>query len=392
MPTVSFPTIPDEAPAYIAELVKLHPGLANVNQIALSTSLAQLSLTNTEFTQAIFSPHSEFFPWVAGFPGDPANGKWFGAAVLNGDLPWCIKDKHNNFIDINAYKPATDGKISRKNECFAACHLIVIDDVGTKVKKISINLQPSYIFETSPGNCQYGYILAIPVTDPVLIARVFTALIVAGLNDPGMNTLARYVRLPVGVNSKQKYVEKLGAPFVQVVHEWQPTRRYTIDEIISGFDLDLDPPPAVAASLALPFKGIADNYVIAELKRRGLYKQPGSSPGKHDITCPWMNEHTDQVDSGTGYIEPCAEYPAGGFNCFHGHCAGRTIKDLKAFLGLCQADDYSDPLTVAVTRLAKLPALQYDMVRRDEAKALGVRPGTLDDAVKSARKCETSRL
>lgn len=48
-----------------------------------------------------------------------------------------------------------------------------------------------------------------------------------------------------------------------------------------------------------------------------------------------------------------------------------------------------DPLTAAVDRLAKLPPLQYDKVRKDESKALGVRPATLDAAVKGARKEES---
>ncbi|MFH1672935.1 MAG: DUF3631 domain-containing protein [Pseudomonadota bacterium] len=44
------------------------------------------------------------------------------------------------------------------------------------------------------------------------------------------------------------------------------------------------------------------------------------------------------------------------------------------------------PMDDAIQRLAKLPPLQYDQVRRAEAKALGVRPATLDEIVKAARK------
>lgn len=49
-----------------------------------------------------------------------------------------------------------------------------------------------------------------------------------------------------------------------------------------------------------------------------------------------------------------------------------------------------DPLTAAVNRLAKLSPLKYDQVRKGEAQALGVRPASLDDAVKSARKKDSS--
>lgn len=49
-----------------------------------------------------------------------------------------------------------------------------------------------------------------------------------------------------------------------------------------------------------------------------------------------------------------------------------------------------DPLTAAVYRLAKLSPLEYDKVRKEEAKALGVRPGTLDTVIKGARKEEVN--
>jgi putative DNA primase/helicase len=45
-----------------------------------------------------------------------------------------------------------------------------------------------------------------------------------------------------------------------------------------------------------------------------------------------------------------------------------------------------DLLTGTVNRLKKLSALQYDQVRKAEAEALGVRPSTLDTAVKGTQK------
>jgi energy-coupling factor transporter ATP-binding protein EcfA2 len=57
--------------------------------------------------------------------------------------------------------------------------------------------------------------------------------------------------------------------------------------------------------------------------------------GKHDITCPWVVEHTSEIDHGTVYYEPSEENKSlGGFKCQHGHCANRTIVDLRAFLGI----------------------------------------------------------
>jgi len=53
----------------------------------------------------------------------------------------------------------------------------------------------------------------------------------------------------------------------------------------------------------------------------------------------------------------------------------------------CEGQDSS--LDSVIQRLAALSPLEYDRVRKAKAKALGVRPGTLDDAVKGARKSET---
>jgi hypothetical protein len=74
-----------------------------------------------------------------------------------------------------------------------------------------------------------------------------------------------------------------------------------------------------------------ENAVIARLRDRGLYKVL-LGDGKHDITCPWVREHTGAVDGGTAYFEPGDQWPIGRFKCLHGHCADRHIRDLLRFL------------------------------------------------------------
>ena len=76
-----------------------------------------------------------------------------------------------------------------------------------------------------------------------------------------------------------------------------------------------------------------ENPVIKALKEAGLYKTPLGS-GKHDITCPWVNEHTDGVDNGTAYFEPNESFPMGGFRCHHSHGDRYHIHDLLAYLGV----------------------------------------------------------
>ncbi len=75
----------------------------------------------------------------------------------------------------------------------------------------------------------------------------------------------------------------------------------------------------------------AVNAVIAALHERGLYKNSLGS-GKHDITCPWVHEHTDQLDGGAAYFEPSEQYATGGFRCQHSHGdtyhVGKLLDDL----------------------------------------------------------------
>ncbi len=79
----------------------------------------------------------------------------------------------------------------------------------------------------------------------------------------------------------------------------------------------------------IPMAG--ENPIIVALRDRGLYKMPLGS-GKHDLTCPWLHEHTDAIDSGSAYFEPDEHYPVGGYCCKHSHGDKYRIKQLAAFL------------------------------------------------------------
>ncbi len=73
--------------------------------------------------------------------------------------------------------------------------------------------------------------------------------------------------------------------------------------------------------------------MLVALRDRGLYKAP-LGDGKHDITCPWVTEHTGAVNGGTAYFEPDDNWPIGGFKCLHGHCAERHVRDLLRFVDI----------------------------------------------------------
>ncbi len=82
---------------------------------------------------------------------------------------------------------------------------------------------------------------------------------------------------------------------------------------------------------------------MSALKARGLYKTPLGS-GKHDITCPWVREHTDERDTGAAYFEPDELYPLGGFCCQHSHREKYHVRELLEFLDIRPSEARHKPL------------------------------------------------
>src|SRR5262249_18766084 len=131
---------------------------------------------------------------------------------------------------------------------------------------------------------------------------------------------------------KPKYADESGVPFQCRLIEWRADKRYSPQEIVDRLQLQLAPAgrpkktaktPTGSASQSIGADDVltpkaAENPVVAALKARGLYKTPLGS-GKHDVTCPWVHEHTDELDTGAAYFEPDELYPVGGFCCQHSH-------------------------------------------------------------------------
>lgn len=157
-------------------------------------------------------------PWVAGFRCDPYHpeARWGGCPV-NGRIPDIIEPEANNYMAVSSFRAGDDGRIHRRKANFAGLHLVMIDDLGTKIGWGSIALSPSYTLETSPGNYQCGYLLVEPVADRALAEATIDAMVAQGLatdgKDPGMKGVTRYGRLPWGINNKPALVAEHGQPF-----------------------------------------------------------------------------------------------------------------------------------------------------------------------------------
>lgn len=236
----------------------------------------------------------------------------------------------------------------------------MLDDLGSKVPLGRLaGFELSWLIETSPGNHQGGIILAAPIVDGDVAVRLLNAVIGAGLCDAGATgPLSRWARLPVAINGKPKHAGEDGAPFQCRLVEWRPDRRYTPQEIVDWLQLELAPagrPKKEAKPAADHPRSLGDdaddvltpraaeNPVVSALKARGLYKTPLGS-GKHDITCPWVQDHTDGLDTGAAYFEPDELYPLGGFCCQHSHREKFHIRALLEFLGVRNAEARHKPV------------------------------------------------
>lgn len=299
-------------------------------------------VSNQEFLETVFGAvKGDVRPIVVSFKGNPNKIKpsgWFGKKW---DVDQSVlSDDANNYFSIAAFCPTEDGLYRRQKKYFVTLHAIVLDDIGTKISQERLTLSPSWMLETSSGNFQVGYILAEPLQDAAIADKFMKAVIQAQLCDPGAGgPTSRLVRLPVGVNGKY-------APAFQCqMKSWKPDIRYSVDDLVNGLELDMQsagrpksngkknrlerPEGNDEIFVACP----TDNIVLTTLRARGLYKSPLGS-GKHDITCPWVVEHTNAANGGTAYFEPDDNFPIGGFKCLHGHCEHRHIRDFLAVLSI----------------------------------------------------------
>lgn len=323
-----------------------------------------LLMTNADFVAVVFPNLPErAFAAVCSKTGNPDIGGWRASradvAIEN------LLAENNNYVNCSSFYLGDDGLFKARKAQFAACHFLLLDDLGSKVPlKRLAGFELSWLIETSPGNHQGGIILSDPVTDGSVATRLLNAAIDAGLCDPGSTgPLSRWARLPVAINGKPKHADEAGAPFRCRLVEWRPDKRYTPQEIVDGLQLELapagrpkkEPKPAADNSRSLDNEAddvltpkAAENPVISTLKARGLYKTPLGS-GRHDITCPWGQEHTDGLDTGAAYFEPDELYPLGGFCCQHSHREKFHIRQLLEFLGVRNAEARHKPVIRVVS-------------------------------------------
>ena len=330
---------------------------STVHGEAAAFSLADI--TNEDFIEQVFSCVPEGASVATCTKREiSSRGGWraLPASAARGKLV----DSHNNYVGCSSFYLNEQGGLRANAASFAAVHFFMLDDIGVKVDMERVKDLPlSWLIETSPGNHQAGLILAAPLIDGVQATKILNAIVEAGFCDPGSNSpMTRWARLPCGVNGKKKYLDVYGATFKCRLVEWHPERRYSVDEIVEMLGLDLHARGRCVDDIPAPLQlggqdrtelndGIlipkpTENPVLTALKERGLYKRM-IEPGKHDITCPWVSEHTDALDSGAAFFEPSDTYPSGGFCCQHSHRDVYKVGELLSFLGVSRREAKHKP-------------------------------------------------
>lgn len=237
--------------------------------------------------------------------------------------------------------PDDQGELRHKKALFRAMHVLVLDDIGTKipVDKVPADLTPTYIIESSKGNYQYGYVLNEPIQNIDHATALCQTASVAGLTDGGGVMATKIVRLPDGVNGKpgpkQSFQVKLvddSGPY------WTPAL------LVERLRASVDGSPVTWQGILAGDSPLAKKYHnrksvhaqsaegVIDPVLEWLYENDmvlGDGGGDWvDIECPWHHKHTSGNNS-AGYA------PVGrgemtnvrGFKCFHDHCKDRTIVD-----------------------------------------------------------------
>lgn len=161
-------------------------------------------LTNERFLEIVFGDQ-----WpralIAGFTGDPqvgsdANWTAFPARML---------PPPDRQAALNMYFcPSLARGTRRSLGDFISFHVLVVDDYGTKVPEGVVEdvlgTGPDYVLETSPGNCQAGWLLEAPIADLAVVRGLLRQLKVRIGKADNITDPMTWRRLPVVTNGKPK--------------------------------------------------------------------------------------------------------------------------------------------------------------------------------------------
>lgn len=199
-------------------------------------------MTNSDFLAEVYGElEPGTYGWVCSFRADPSNAPalvWAGRPYKGLPAQAATIDKahdDNTYFCTSVLTPTEDGETARRKDAFVRLAVLVLDDV-----QLSDVQGYSYAIQTSPGKFQVGIFLDGEDADTrnrPLVDRVMSALAARGRsNDASGNACVRYVRLPVGTNTKPRPAGEWQVK----LEAWQPNVRWSLDDACAAVGIDLD--------------------------------------------------------------------------------------------------------------------------------------------------------
>ena len=199
-----------------------------------------VAVTNAEFIAAVFpNLPGGAFEAVCSEAGNPERGGW---AAKRADQ-FADNPETNNYVGCSSFYPCADASFKARKTQFAACHFLMLDDLGTKAPRGRlICFELSWLIETSPGSHEGGISLSESMADGTDVERLLDPLIESGLCDAGATEpLTRWARFPVPINGKMKHSNAAGTRFHCRLVNWRPAARYPAQEIVDRLELEFAP-------------------------------------------------------------------------------------------------------------------------------------------------------
>jgi len=289
----------------------------------------------------------EILTWITkGIPAYPISED-----ALFSTLPRTPLPKALYFSTSTATADPADGKIYNRKTLFKRFHVLVLDDIGTKIplSALPVDFLPTYVIETSKGNFQYGYVLVDPITELEHAEALIQIVYEAGVTDKGGRMANKLVRLPEGVNGKKGEKELFRVNLVlSNGPTWTPTQILdTLDQGVTWAEVEEDADrvrktrahKGVGLSAWSPITAyMPTTNGIIDPALEWMYDEKMVKQETNEwvtIKCPWADQHTSGGDwasySPLGWGGPA--YQNGrGFKCFHEHCASKHGTDLVEFI------------------------------------------------------------
>ena len=188
-----------------------------------------INITNAEFLGVLFQRIGQDERlWTTEFvlnPKDAKGKEWDGSKIY---LDHVRDTPHgNSYFCVAALKPVKRS-YKRRRENFSYMPAVVLDDSK------ECDLAPSWRLETSQDNYQTGFLLDKPITDVEIASRLTTALAEQGCVklDKNGNNAVRYMRLPVGCNTKYQ------PPFQCKLAVWSPNHKVSLADLCHALKID----------------------------------------------------------------------------------------------------------------------------------------------------------